>query len=141
MAAITEAVVRVVRVIVVDRMIITVKAVKVAVADRIIARVVRVEDKEDRVTLRAARIEGKVVRVMLRAEDKVRVVVPIKAILTSIDTRISIVMAMVVARDEAISPGICSNTLNRLRRQPHYHNSSSGYDLSLIQKTETKTAT
>jgi hypothetical protein len=151
---IIEAVARVARVIVVDRTTITVKAVKVAVADRLIARVVRVEDKAARitarvvrvegkaarVTARVVRVEGKAARVMLRAEDKVRVVVvPTKATLTSIGTKISIVMAMVAARDEAISPAICSNILNRLllRCQPHYHNSSLGYDPSLNQKTET----
>jgi hypothetical protein len=159
-AAITEAAVRI---IVVGRTIIMVKAVKVAAVARVTARVVRAEDKVARVTARVVRAEDKVVRVtarVVKAEDKVvrvtarvakvedkvvrvmaRVVEPIKAILTSIGTKISIVMVMVVVRDEAVSLGICSNILNRLRRQTQYNNSALGYNPSLNQKTETKTAT
>ena len=140
-AARVRAVVRAARVIVVDRVATMVRAVKVMAN---VARVMaRTEDKVRAVRVMArVEVRARAVRLMAKAEDRVvRALGPIRAALTSIATKTSIVMAMVVVREEAVSHSIGRDLLNRLQLQHQCHDSSLGYKLSLNQKTETKTAT
>jgi len=112
---IIEVVVRAVRVIVVDRAV--VRVVMVIAVDRVMARVARAVVKVVRVTVREVRVEDKVVRAKARVMVKARVVVPIKVTLNSIAIKTSIVMAMVVARDKAVSHSIDRDLLSRLHNK------------------------